>query len=389
MKFVDQLNLKGKKVFIRADLNVPLKDGKVADDHRIRSAMDTVNYVLSQGASVVLASHLGRPKDKPEAAYSLAPVAKRIEEISDREVIFAPDCVGPEVEALAAALQPGQILLLENLRFHAEESANDREFSRKLACLAEVYVNDAFGTAHRAHASTAGMTEFMAEKAGGLTIKSETEYFAKAFENPAHPLVAIMGGAKMETKIKAIRHVATKADVILVGGAMANTFFKAQGYGVGKSLVEDALLDTAREIIEEFKSGSCKLVIPVDVVCSETFAAGATTTVRAIDAIGENEMAVDIGPETVKLFCQYIDSAKTIIWNGPLGAFEITEFSAGTFGVVDALAETSALTVIGGGDTDLALHQRHAFEKMDYVSTGGGAFLKLLEGKTLPALAVL
>lgn len=390
MKYINQLNLNGKQVFIRADLNVPFDEaGNIADELRIKESLPTIQYALEAGASVVLASHLGRPKGKPDMKYSLRPVGLRLAELTGRRVVFAPDCVGEETKALADQLKPGEVLLLENVRFHPEEEANDVNFAKQLAEMADVYVNDAFATAHRAHASTAAMAAFFKEKAGGFTMKNELEYFNKALSNPERPLIAIFGGAKVSTKMDAIRNVAKKADGIIIGGAMANTFFAAQGRSVGTSLFEPEQLKNAHEIETELKSSGCALHLPVDAVVAAEMKAGVTTEICDIASIPSTKKMLDIGPKSIEAFQRALSSAKTIVWNGPMGAFEIDEFSAGTYAIVDALANSKALTVVGGGDTDLALHKRHAMEKMSYVSTAGGAFLELLEGKILPAVEAL
>ena len=390
MKYIDQLNLSGKRVFIRADLNVPFDDNKnVADDTRIKASLPTINYALEHGASVVLASHLGRPKGKRDDKYSLEPVARRLRDFVKAEVIMAKDCIGEEVTKQAQALKPGQILLLENVRFYNEEEGNDQEFAKKLAALADLYVNDAFATAHRAHASTAAITEFMREKAGGFTLKNELDYFAKAMSNPQRPLVTIFGGSKVSTKMEAIRNVGKTANRIIIGGAMANTFFAADGLNVGKSLYEPEQVENARQIKKELQERGCELVLPVDVVVAEKFEGGVPTRVVATNQIGDNDLALDIGPKSIELFAAKLQDAATIVWNGPVGAFETKEFSAGTYALVDILANAKGLTVVGGGDTDRALHEKHAMEKMGYVSTAGGAFLELLEGKELPAVKAL
>lgn len=390
VRYIDELNLQGKTVFIRADLNVPFdKSGAIADDNRIQASIPTIDFALKHGAKVILASHLGRPKGEQNPAMSLKPVAKRIHELTKANVIMAEDCVGKDVQSQAANLKTGEILLLENLRFHKEEEKNDPQFSQQLAALAEVYINDAFATAHRAHASTAGMTIHFKEKAGGFTLKSELEYFKKAFENPARPLIAIFGGAKVSTKMEAIKNVGKQADAILIGGAMANTFFVADGLAVGKSLYEPQEVENARAIKAQLQASGCKLVLPEDVVVAKELKGGVPTSVVPINQISDEMMALDIGVESVKKFKAALVGAGTIIWNGPMGAFETEEFSSGTYQLVEALVASPALTVVGGGDTDLALHRAHAFDKMDYVSTAGGAFLELLEGKTLPGVAAL
>jgi len=390
MKFVEELALKGKTVFLRSDLNVPLdQELNITDDNRIRASLPTIQHIVNQGAKLVLCSHLGRPAGSPVPDLSLKPVAARLEELTGKKVQLATDCVGADVESLKAGLEDGEILLLENIRFNPGETKNDSGFSKELGKGIDVFVNDAFGAAHRSHASTVGITSHVAEKAGGFTLKNEIEYFEKCFKNPKSPLVAIFGGAKVSSKLGAILNVSKRADTILIGGAMANTFFAAKGLGVGKSLHESELLTQARETEEELKKNGCELVIPSDLVVAKEFSESAETKVCAIDKIGENEMAMDIGPETLNKYESIISSASTVVWNGPMGVLEMEPFAQGTYGIVDALCQASALTVVGGGDTDLALHKKHAFDKVDYVSTGGGAFLVLLEGKELDAVAAL
>jgi len=386
MKFVDEIEFQEKRVFVRADLNAPIgEDGKVADDTRLKAALDTIEFIAKSGGKVILASHLGRPKGSRQEKYSLKPVFERLSELSDTKFHFSDDCVGFETNKTAQALKAKEVLLLENLRFHQGEEANDEEFSRELSLLADVYVNDAFATAHRAHASTEGMVQFFRVKAAGFTIKKELEYFDLALSTPEKPFVAIFGGAKVSTKLKAIQNVSKKADTILVGGAMANTFFAAQGHEVGKSLIEQDMVSSASKCLET----CANLVIPEDVVIATALAPGEHTEVVPSDQIPADKMALDIGPLTIRRFREEIAKAKTIVWNGPLGAFETDGFSSGTYAIVDALAEHSGLTVVGGGDTDLALHQRGAMQQMSYVSTAGGAFLKLLEGEQLPAIEAL
>ena len=389
MKFIDELDLKGKKVIIRCDFDVPIADGQVKDETRIKAALPTINYALSKGAIVILLAHAGRPKGKKDPTYTLKPVADNLRTKLSAEVLMASDCIGPEVEAQVASLKPGQVLVLENVRFYKEEEGNDLKFAEQLAKLADVYVNNAFATAHRAHASTEGIARFAKEKAGGLTLKNELEYFAKALTDPKRPLVTIFGGSKVSTKMDALRNVGKKANRIVIGGAMANTFFVADGLRVGKSLYEPEQVENAVAIRKELQSHGCELVLPVDVVVAEKLEAGVPTKIVSIDAIGDNDLALDIGPKSVELIASKISDAATIVWNGPVGAFETKEFSAGTYGVVDLLVNSKALTVVGGGDTDRALHDKHAVEKMGYVSTAGGAFLELLEGKELPAVKAL
>lgn len=389
MKYIHQIPLRGKRVFIRADFDVPLNDqGEIVNDTRIQAAIPTIRKALEDDAKVILAAHMGRPKGK-DPKLSLKPVQAALSKILGKDVQFSTDCVGPESEALSSALRPGEILLLENVRYHAEEEKNGEDFAKALARHADVYVNNAFATAHRAHASTFGIVSHVSTAVGGLTLENELGYFAKAFENPARPLVAIFGGAKVSTKIDAIRHVGKKADRIIVGGAMANTFFAARGYSLGKSLFEPEVIDVARQTEKELQESGCELLLPVDVVIAETLKSGVPTSCVSVTEIPSDKMALDIGPKSVEIFCSAIQNAKTIIWNGPMGAFETPEFASGTHSLVKALSDSPALTVVGGGDTDLALEQCHAAEKMDYVSTAGGAFLCLLEGAELPAVSAL
>ncbi len=387
---IKEVTVNGKKVFVRADLNVPLTaDAAIADETRIQASLPTLRYLLENGAALIVASHLGRPKGSVVNSLSLRPIAARLGELLSRDVLLAPDCVGASTEKMAEDLEPGQVLLLENLRFHAEEEANDTEFAKKLAALADVYINDAFGTSHRAHASTEGITHYVSQKAAGLLLTKELEYFDKALENPARPLVAIFGGAKISTKMKALRNVAPKADKIIVGGAMANTFLAARGLSVGKSLYEEEQVPAAKEAIEYLESNSCELILPTDVIIAASLSSGVSTQAVAVDQIPADMMALDIGPASLETFKQTMKGAGTIVWNGPMGAFETSEFSSGTFGIIDALAEAPCMTVVGGGETDQALHARHALDKMSFVSTGGGAFLELLEGRALPGVEAL
>ncbi len=390
MKRIADVDLNGKTVFVRADLNVPFNDkGQIADDTRIRAALDTVKHALDAGAAVIVASHLGRPKGERKEELSLKPVAARMSELLGLKVGFAEDCVGPETSEAASELKPGEVLLLENLRFHKEETENNDDFAKQLASLADCYVNDAFGTAHRAHASTAGIVNHVACSAAGILLQKELDFFAKAFEDPKRPVAAIFGGAKISTKLAAIKNTAKHADKILIGGAMANTFFAADELPVGASLYEAELLDTAREVRKYAQSQNCELLLPTDVIVGSEFSSKAETKVVNVDSIPDGWMALDIGPRTITTFVEALSNCATIVWNGPMGAFEMEPFANGTYAIVDALAGSSGLTVVGGGDTDLALHERRAVEKMSYVSTGGGAFLELLEGKTLPAVAAL
>lgn len=390
MKTIEDLSLNGKTVLIRCDFNVPMsKDGIIADDHRIKASLPTISYALEKNAKVVLCSHMGRPKGKKEPSLSLAPIGKRLSELLHKEVTFIEDCIGEIVKKQISEKKPGDVILLENVRYYDQDEANDDAFSKELASLAEVFINDAFATAHRAHASTVGVTKYITEKAAGFTVRDEVEYFNRACSSPAKPLLAIFGGAKVSTKIQAIKNVGAVADMVILGGAMANTFFAAEGLEVGKSLCEKDLLSLAKETKEWFAANDKQLLLPVDVVVASALSSGIETKVVDVNAIPSDMMALDIGPKTIQLFSEAIKKAKTIVWNGPMGAFETPEFSSGTFALVDQLCVAEALTVVGGGDTDLALNQKNAFDKMDFVSTAGGAFLEMLEGKTLPAIAAL
>ena len=390
LKSIDEIPLQGKKIFLRVDFNVPLgADGKVTDDTRIRAALPTLEHALGQKARVILASHLGRPKGKPEAQYSLKPVAARLSELLRREVKLAPDCIGPEVEKNVAEMKPGDILLLENLRFHKEEEKNDPVFSQALARLAEVYVNDAFAVSHRAHASVEGITKFFREKAAGFLMKEELTYLHKVMVNPARPLAAVIGGAKVSGKLEVLKNLTPQVNIMLIGGGMAFTFLKATGYEVGKSLVEDELLATAREILEIGRQSGVKVLLPVDCVVAEKFEAAARNKVVGVKEIPKDWMGLDIGPATAKQFADALRGAKTIIWNGPMGVFEMAPYSKGTMEIARAVAESGAVSVVGGGDTDLAVHRSGQAEKISYISTAGGAFLELLEGKALPGVEAL
>jgi phosphoglycerate kinase len=387
MRLLNELNLRGKRVFIRVDFNVPLKNGAVSDATRIEAAMPTIRYAVKSGARVILASHLGRPKGKVDPAYSLQPVRRVLETILGKPVPLAPDCVGPETEALAAGLQPGDVLLLENLRFHAEEEKNDEAFARALARLADVYVNDAFGTAHRAHASTAGMVPFVAERAAGFLLQRECEYLGKVLQAPARPVVAILGGAKVSDKIKVIRSLLSRVDTLLIGGAMAYTFLRAQGAATGKSLVEEDQVALAGSLLQEAGQRGVSLLLPVDhVVAPDAKSPGAATTVREIPA---DQVALDIGPETIERFRAALAPARTIFWNGPLGMFEVPPFDAGTVAIAAAVADSKATSIVGGGDSVAAVIRSGRADDISHISTGGGASLEFVEGEPLPGLAAL
>jgi phosphoglycerate kinase len=386
---IDELNIRGRKLFIRADFNVPFDDNlRITDDSRIRSTLPTINYAIDEGARVILASHLGRPKGKPDPRFSLAPVAKRLQRLLDKDVIFAPDCIGPQVESLVSKMKDGDVVLLENLRYHAEEESNDEEFAAKLASLADYYINDAFGAAHRAHASTVGISKHLTSAAGFL-MKKEIEYLKGVVESPVRPFVAILGGAKVSGKIGVLEHLENKVDKVLVGGGMAFTFIKAMGYEVGDSLVEAEMIETAQRIRKKLKSAGIKFYLPVDCVISQTLEPGAETKIVPTMEIPKGWKALDIGPATVKLFSEALENAKTILWNGPMGVFEIDAFSRGTFSIAHSVADAYALTIVGGGDTDLAVHRAGVTNALSFISTGGGASLQLLEGKELPGIAAL
>ena len=392
LRTIDALELGGKRVFIRVDFNVPLDEhGKVSDDQRIRAALPTIQYALKKRARVILASHLGRPKGKPEdrKKYTLLPVAERLQALLDQDVVFADDCVGDGVKKLARELGEGQVLLLENLRFHPEEEANDEGFARELASLADVWVNDAFGTAHRAHASTAGMAAFVKEKAADFLIKKEVEYLGKALRSPAKPFVAILGGAKVSDKIKVLENLIGKADAVCIGGAMAYTFLKAQGVAVGKSKVEEDKLDLARSILDKARARNVAFLLPVDHVCATEAKETAKREVVNDKAIPDGLIGLDIGPKTLDVYRQRVLSAGTVFWNGPMGLFEQKPWAEGTFGVARAMAESQAVTVVGGGDSAAAVEEAGLVAKMTHVSTGGGASLEFVEGRVLPGIQVL
>jgi phosphoglycerate kinase len=390
VKYIDELDLKGKKVFIRVDYNVPMdSSGNITDDIRIRESLPTLNHVLKKGGSIILSSHLGRPKGKPDQKYSLLPVAKRLSELLNREVTFVNDCVGEEVKEKAKALKPGQVLMLENLRFHPEEEKNDDAFAKKLASLADCYINDAFAVSHRAHASVAAITIHAKDCAAGFLMKKEITYFEKAMKEPARPLVAIVGGAKVSGKLEVLENLMKKVDSILIGGGMAFTFLKAQGIEVGKSLVEDDLVPTAKRILDTAQERGIKIYLPVDCVIADKMDASAQARMVDIKGIPKDYLGLDIGEKTVALFGDVIKGAKTIIWNGPMGVFEMKPFSHGTTAIIDKIVKSPAVSIVGGGDTDTAVHQAGKEKEITFISTGGGAFLELLEGKELPGIKAL
>lgn len=392
MKIIDELDLAGKRTFIRVDYNVPLdKSGdvrRITDDSRIRGSLPTVRYALDQGARVVLASHLGRPKGKVEPTMSLAPAAERLSELLNQKVTLVPDCVGPEAEAAVSDLGAGQVVLLENLRFHAEEEKNDPGFVSQLASLADVYVNDAFGTAHRAHASTAGIAGVVTEKAAGFLLRDEIQHLGALLSGAEHPFVAILGGAKVSDKITVIENLLPRCDALLIGGAMAYTFLKAQGVAVGNSLVEEDKLDLAAKTLADAKSKGIPLLLPSDHVVAERPDADAAAEVSGLE-IADGWLGVDIGPESRKAYAAQIASARTVLWNGPMGIFEIDAFAGGTLAIADALAKNDGTTVVGGGDSVAAVGRAGVADRITHISTGGGASLEFLEGKTLPGIAAL
>lgn len=384
-KMVTDLDVKGKKVLVRVDFNVPITDGKVGDDTRIQAALPTIKYLLDQGSAVILCSHLGRPKGEPDPALSLKPVAEYLGQLIDARVKFAEDCVGEIAEAAAADLAPGEVLVLENTRFHAGEKKNDPEMAKQLAALADLYVNDAFGSAHRAHASTTGVADYLPSAAGFL-LEKEIKYLGNTIAEPQRPFVAILGGAKVSDKIGVIENLLDKADRILIGGGMANTFFKAQGFEMADSLVEEDALDTAKELLE--KAGG-KLVLPVDVVIADAFAADAADKIIDVGPVPAGWRILDIGPRTVAAYADIIARAGTVVWNGPMGVFEFDKFAKGTFEVAEAIAESDAISIVGGGDSASAINKSGLADKITHISTGGGASLEMLEGKELPGLAAL
>ena len=384
-KTVRDVDLKGKRVLMRVDFNVPMKDGAVSDDKRIRASLPTIQYVLEQGASLILMSHLGRPKGGPDPEFSLKAAAEALGKLLEKPVRMAPDCVGAEVEALARSLKPGDVLMLENVRFHKEEEKNEPGFAKQLAGLGEVYVNDAFGSAHRAHASTEGVAHLLPAVSGFL-MEQELEYLSRATENPQHPYIAILGGAKISDKIAVIENLLKKCDRLIIGGGMANTFLAAKGYAMADSLVESGSVATAKDILT--KAGD-KLLLPVDAVIGDKFDAEAATKVVDVDKVPAGWRVMDIGPRSLEAFLGALKGAKLVVWNGPMGVFEFPKFAEGTFAMAKALAGLGAITVIGGGDSASAVKKAGVAKQMTHVSTGGGASLEFLEGKVLPGVAAL
>lgn len=391
IKYIDELPIEEKRVFIRVDFNVKMKDGKIKDDSRIRAALETINFAINKKAKVILASHLGRPAGTGfEEKYTLAPVAERLSDLlGGKEVIFPEDCIGDAVKKLSQDMQPGQVMLLENLRFHTEEEANDERFARTLASLCDVYINDAFGTAHRAHASTAGMAAFVDIKGAGFLMRKEIQFLGKLLENPERPFVAILGGAKVSDKLAVIENLMNKVDVLLIGGGMSYTFLKGKGFDVGKSLLDEPKLHTANKIMERASSKNIPFVLPCDHVvageCTET----ATPTTTKDENIPADMMGLDIGPKTVASFAAQIAKAKTVFWNGPLGVFEFAQFANGTMEIAKAVAASNSTSVVGGGDSIAAINQAKLADKISHISTGGGASMEFVEGKVLPGIKAL
>src|SRR2546425_6911613 len=385
---ISDLDLKGKRVFMRVDFNVPLADGKITDDTRIEAALPSIRYVIEKSGKLILASHLGRPKGKPEPKYSLKPVAARLSELLAKPVQFAPDCVGPEVEKMVSNLKPGEVLLLENLRFHAEEEKNDPAFAKRLAALCDVYINDAFGAAHRAHASTVGIVAHVKQAAAGFLMQKEIESLTYALTRAEKPYVAIVGGAKISDKIELIENFINVANTILIGGAMAYTFFRAKGLATGKSLVEIDKIDLAKDLLRKASQKNVAIELPVDHVVAPGLDS-ATSQVTSVDRTPPDQMGLDIGPETVRRYSDIISRAKTIVWNGPMGVFENPKFAQGTFAIARAVAESKAFSIVGGGDSAAAVAQSGMESKITHISTGGGASLEFLSGEKLPGVEAL
>jgi len=390
MKFIEEIDLKGKRVLCRFDFNAPLDSSQhITDDTRIRAGLPTINYALDEGAKIIIISHLGRPKGKVVPEMSLAPVAKRLTRLLGKEVTMAKDCVGDEVQNFIASMQPGCIVMLENLRFYPGEEANDDAFARQLAGYADVYIDDAFGNAHRSHASNVGITKYVKVCGAGFLIKKELNYLQTALENPARPFVAIVGGSKVSGKLETLFRLIRKVNKMIIGGGMAFTFLKAKGYEVGQSLVEDDLIPRAKEVMETAQQLGVKFYLPVDCVIAERKSADAESKIVPVQEINANWIGLDIGPATIMLFTEALGNAKTIVWNGPMGVFEIDAFSRGTYAMAHSVANSYALSIVGGGDTDVAIHKAGESSNITYISTGGGASLELLEGKVLPAIEAL
>jgi phosphoglycerate kinase len=390
---IDNVDLKNKRVLVRVDFNVPLDENlQITDDIRITSSLPTINKIISEGGKAILMSHLGRPKGKVNLKYSLKPAAERLSKLIGKTVKLAPDCIGEEVKALVNQMNSGDVLMLENLRFHEEEEKNDEPFAKKLSELGEVYVNDAFGSAHRAHASTEGVTKFISKCASGYLMQKELDYLGAAIANPQRPFCAVLGGAKISGKIDVISNLLGKVDKLLIGGGMAFTFLKAQGKEIGKSLLEEEKIDLAKEVLEKVKKSNVKFLLPVDFIVADEFKNESPSMIVKVDAIPSDKMGLDIGPESIKLFKQELENSKTIVWNGPMGVFEMDNFAKGTFAMAKVLADVTgkgSITIIGGGDSAAAISKAGLDDKVSHVSTGGGASLEFLEGKVLPGVDAL
>jgi len=390
MRSIKELDVSGKKVLVRVDFNVPMdKHQNITDDTRIRAVLSTLRYVLDNNGALIIMSHMGRPKGKVVPDLSLAPVAKRLGRLLQQNVEMAPDCIGPDVKKMVSEMNPGEILLLENLRFYPGEQANEAEFARELASFCDIYINNAFAVSHREHASVAAITEFAPRSAAGFLLIKELDYFHAAMDNPRRPLVAIVGGAKVSSKLGALKNMLSRVNKFIIGGAMANTFLKSQGFNLGKSMVEEDLVEEAGKIMKQAISEGIKFYLPVDAVVASQIDPEAESKIVPIQEVPEGWMALDIGPASSRLFAEVLDDAKTIVWNGPMGIFEMDAFSRGTVSMVHSVANSYALTIVGGGDTDVAVHSTGQSDRFSYISTGGGAFLYLMEGKTLPGVAVL
>lgn len=387
---VKDIDCRGKRVFCRVDFNVPLDgEGRITDDNRIVAALPTIRHILDQGGRLILASHLGRPKGQPKPEFSLSPIARHLEHLLGQSVTMAPDCIGPEVEQLAQSLRDGQLMLLENVRFHVGETANDPEFARQLAALAEIYVNDAFGTAHRAHASTAGVAQLLSPAVAGFLIEKEIRYLGQAVADPVRPLVAILGGAKVSDKLPAIDNLLDKVDTLLIGGGMAYTFLRAQGHTLGTSLVEEDRIELAATLLQRAADLGVRLMLPQDHVAAAEFSAEASHRVCGNRDFPATWMGLDIGPQTIQEYCRIVSEAGTVLWNGPMGVFEFDAFAKGTFAIARVLADSDAVSIIGGGDSVAAANKSGLADRMTHISTGGGASLEFLEGKELPGITAL
>ncbi|CAN2040301.1 Phosphoglycerate kinase [Candidatus Magnetomoraceae bacterium gMMP-15] len=390
MKTINEVDISDKRLLIRVDFNVPMDNNlNIRDDSRIKRVLDTINYALENNAKIILASHLGRPKGRKIPELSLAPVAEHLSDLIKKEVKLAPDCVGPDVKKMLSEMQQGDVVLLENLRFHAEEKKNDENFAASLASFCDIYINDAFAVSHRAHASVEAAARYAPTAVAGFLLKNELDYFKKAMDNPKRPLVAILGGAKISTKLEALNKILEKVDKAIIGGAMANTFLKSMGYNVGQSMVEDDHLLSAKAVLKKAASDKIPLYIPIDAIVADDFDQNAEKKLVPIQEVPSNQMIMDIGPATSMLYSEVLRDAQTIVWNGPVGVFEIDAFSRGTMDIAEYIVNSQALTIVGGGDTNAALHKAGLEEYVTYISTGGGAFLCLLEGSILPAISAL